>query len=127
VNASALKSKRRDNQALRRQESGANKKNRIYLTDSGNNQSASGSFSIFASDTLEPIESSQWLKLTNSAKFTEGVIPSVTFSEVETRYIQVHFEISNAGLIGNFGVTGPITTSRAEFTLDKGATTQHLR
>jgi hypothetical protein len=35
VNASALKSKRRDNQALRRQESGANKKNRIYLTDSG--------------------------------------------------------------------------------------------
>lgn len=86
-----------------------------------NNQSAGGNFSLAAADTLEPIDSNQWVKLTPNVKFTNGVIPSATFPEIETRYIHVRFNIENSGLIGNFGATGPLTITKAEFTLGKGA------
>ncbi|MGJ8654201.1 MAG: hypothetical protein ACSHX8_13145 [Opitutaceae bacterium] len=85
-----------------------------------NNQSAGGSFSLAASSTLEPIESNQWVKLTQKIKFNNGVIPSATFPEIETRYIHVRLNIANAGLIGNFGATGPSATAKAEFSLGKG-------
>lgn len=90
-----------------------------------NNQSATGNFSLSTSDTLEPIKSKQWTKLTKPVGFSNGVIPSITFPEIETRYILVHFEISNIGLIGNFGVTGPLATTQAGFTLGKGKKSDH--
>ncbi|MGZ0656710.1 hypothetical protein ACWPKO_06325 [Coraliomargarita sp. W4R53] len=85
-----------------------------------NNQSAAGTFEIRASDTLEDLDSRFWVKLTNEIAFEKGVIPSATFPEIETRYILVRFKIDSAGTIGNFGATGPLKITQAEFNLGKG-------
>ena len=73
-----------------------------------NNQSAAGTFELMSSDTLEDVDSRFWVKLSDPIDFEKGVIPSVTFPEVETRYILVRFKIDSAGTIGNFGATGPL-------------------
>lgn len=85
-----------------------------------NNQSAAGNFELASSDTLEDIDSRFWVKLSDSVEFEKGVIPSVTFPEVETRYILVRFNIDTAGTIGNFGATGPLKITQAEFNIGKG-------
>ena len=71
-----------------------------------NNKDAAGTFQLFACNTLEEIESQSWLKIGEQVVFERGVIPSITFAAVETRYLQVHFNIDSAGSIGNFGATG---------------------
>ena len=91
-----------------------------------NNQSAAGSFELAASDTLEEIDSRFWVKLSDSVEFEKGVIPSVTFSEVETRYILVRFNIDTAGTIGNFGATGPLKITQAEFNIGKGESEEEV-
>ncbi len=85
-----------------------------------NNQSAGGNFTLLSSDTLEPIESGKWATLSRPVAFSRGVIPSVTFPEIETRYILVRFNIDSPGMIGNFGATGPLSITQAEFTIGKG-------
>ena len=85
-----------------------------------NNQSAAGTFELMSSDTLEDVDSRFWVKLSDPIDFEKGVIPSVTFPEVETRYILVRFKIDSAGTIGNFGATGPLKITQAEFNLGKG-------
>jgi hypothetical protein len=85
-----------------------------------NNQSAGGHFELLASDTLEDVDSRFWVKLSDAVPFSKGVIPSVSFPEVETRYILVRFNIDTAGTIGNFGATGPLKITQAEFNLGKG-------
>lgn len=85
-----------------------------------NNQSAAGSFELASSDTLEEIDSRFWVKLSDTVEFEKGVIPSITFPEVETRYIHVRFNIDTAGTIGNFGATGPLKITQAEFNVGKG-------
>jgi hypothetical protein len=91
-----------------------------------NNQSAIGSFELFSSDTLEAIGSRFWVKLTDTVGFEKGVVPSVTFPEVETRYILVRFDIESAGMIGNFGATGPLKITQAEFNLGKGESEEEV-
>ncbi|WPJ94301.1 hypothetical protein SH580_12730 [Coraliomargarita algicola] len=71
-----------------------------------NNQSAAGTFKVLVSDTLEDLKSDTWLQLSNDIAFEKGVIPSVTFPEIEIRYILLRFNIDSAGTIGNFGATG---------------------
>lgn len=71
-----------------------------------NNQSAAGSFNLLCSDTLDDLNSEAWIKLSDSISFENGVIPSVTFPEIEIRYILIRFDIHSAGTIGNFGLTG---------------------
>lgn len=88
-----------------------------------NNQSASGSVQLMSSDTLEELNSGKWATLTQPVDFAEGVLPSVSFPEAETRYIMVRFNINNAGLIGNFGATGPLNITQAKFSLGKGEET----
>ncbi len=85
-----------------------------------NNQSAAGSFELLTCDTLEEIDSRFWVKLGDEVAFEKGVIPSVSFPEVETRYILVRFNIDSAGTIGNFGATGPLKITQAEFNIGKG-------
>lgn len=85
-----------------------------------NNQSAAGSFELASSDTLEEIDSRFWVKLSDTVEFEKGVIPSITFPEVETRYIHVRFNIDTAGTIGNFGATGPLKITQAAFNVGKG-------
>lgn len=85
-----------------------------------NNQSAKGSFTLSSSDTLENVNSDRWIPLTQAVGFSKGIIPSVSFSEVETQYILVRFNIQDAGKIGNFGATGPLNITQAEFTVGKG-------
>lgn len=85
-----------------------------------NNQSAAGSFELASSDTLEEIDSRFWVKLSDNVEFEKGVIPSITFPEVETRYIHVRFNIDTAGTIGNFGATGPLKITQAAFNVGKG-------
>ncbi len=85
-----------------------------------NNQSASGTFELLASDTLEELNSRFWVKLSAPVPFEKGVIPSVSFAEVETRYILVRFKIDSAGTIGNFGATGPLKITQAKFNIGKG-------
>lgn len=85
-----------------------------------NNQSAAGSFELASSDTLEDIDSRFWVKLSDAVEFEKGVIPAVSFPEVETRYILVRFNIESAGTIGNFGATGPLKITQAEFNIGKG-------
>ncbi|WP_269525661.1 hypothetical protein [Coraliomargarita parva] len=88
-----------------------------------NNQSAGGSFQLMSCDTLEPLESGKWVKVTDPVSFAKGVLPSITFPEVETRYLLVRFAIEDAGLIGNFGATGPLKITQAEFNVGKGEET----
>ncbi len=85
-----------------------------------NNQSAGGTFELLSSDTLENLNSRFWTKLSEPVAFEKGVIPSVAFPEVETRYILVRFKIDSAGTIGNFGATGPLKITQAEFNIGKG-------
>lgn len=80
-----------------------------------NNQSAGGNFALYSSDTLEEVESGKWATLTQAVNFNRGVIPSITFPEIETRYILIRFNIDKPGLIGNFGATGPLNITQAEF------------
>ncbi|MGB0257108.1 MAG: hypothetical protein ACPGES_00515 [Coraliomargarita sp.] len=89
---------------------------RFYLT----NESASGSFQLFSSDTLEPSKSNKWRKLSNPVEFRDGVMPSTRFPEIETRFVLVRFDISSTGLIGNFGITGPVTINQASIEFGKG-------
>jgi len=91
-----------------------------------NNQSAGGTFELLSSDTLEELDSRFWVKLSDQVAFEKGVIPSVTFPEVETRYILVRFNINSAGTIGNFGATGPLKITQAEFNLGKGETEEDV-
>ena len=85
-----------------------------------NNQSAGGTFELYSSDTLEDVDSRFWTRLCDKIEFKKGVIPSVAFPETETRYILVRFDIKSAGTIGNFGATGPLKITQAEFNLGKG-------
>jgi len=85
-----------------------------------NNQSAGGTFELLSSDTLEELDSRFWVKLSDQVAFEKGVIPSTTFPEVETRYILVRFNIDSAGTIGNFGATGPLMITQADFNVGKG-------
>lgn len=71
-----------------------------------NNQSAAGSFRVLCADTLDELESEEWIQLSQAVDFASGVIPSVTFPSIEIRYILIRFDIQSAGSIGNFGVTG---------------------
>lgn len=89
---------------------------RFYLT----NESASGSFQLFSSDTLEPTSSNKWRKLSNPVEFHDGVMPSTRFPEIETRFVLVRFDISGTGLIGNFGITGPLNINQASIEFGKG-------
>lgn len=91
-----------------------------------NNQSASGDFQLLKSDTLEDVESNAWIPLTKEVEFKSGAIPSVNFPEVETRFIMVRFDITKSGTIGNFGATGPLKITEAEFTLGKGESEEEL-
>lgn len=91
-----------------------------------NNQSAAGSFELASSDTLEDIDSRFWVKLSDSVEFEKGVIPSVTFEEVEARYILVRFKIDAAATIGNFGATGPLKITQAEFNIGKGESEEEV-
>lgn len=91
-----------------------------------NNQSASGDFQLLKSDTLEDVESNAWIPLTKKVDFDSGELPSVNFPEAETRFILVRFDISKSGTIGNFGATGPLKISQAEFTLGKGESEEEL-
>ncbi|MEM8867378.1 MAG: hypothetical protein AAGC73_03840 [Verrucomicrobiota bacterium] len=85
-----------------------------------NNESAAGTITLKSSDTLEPVNSAKWVPLNQPVSFSKGVIPSVSFSEIETRYLMVSFDISDTGLIGNFGATGPMSISQATFNIGKG-------
>ncbi len=87
------------------------------------NESAAGTLQLMSSDTLEPLDSGKWVPLTQPVAFQKGAIPSATFPEVETRYILVRFNIEDAGLIGNFGATGPIDITQADFQVGKGEET----
>ncbi len=91
-----------------------------------NNQSASGNFQLLKSDTLEDVGSQAWIPLTKKVDFGSGEIPHVTFPETETRFIMVRFDISKTGTIGNFGATGPLKITQAEFTLGKGESEEEL-
>ncbi|MEM7792755.1 MAG: hypothetical protein AAF546_15220, partial [Verrucomicrobiota bacterium] len=73
-----------------------------------------------SSDTLEQINSSKWIPLGQPFNFSKGAIPAINFSEIETRYLLVSFDISDAGLIGNFGATGPMNVNQASFNIGKG-------
>lgn len=91
-----------------------------------NNQSAAGTFELLTSDTLEDLDSRFWVKLSDQVAFEKGVIPSVSFPEVETRYILVRFNIDSAGTIGNFGATGPLKITQAEFNIGKGESEEEV-
>lgn len=91
-----------------------------------NNQSASGDFQVLQSNTLEDVESNAWIPLTKKVDFENGEIPFVQFPETETRFILVRFDISKSGRIGNFGATGPLKITQAEFTLGKGESEEEL-
>ena len=75
-----------------------------------NNESATGTMQIMASDTLAPLTSRKWGSLTQPVAFNKGVIPSATFAAVNTRYLLVRFNIASQGRIGHFGATGPMNT-----------------
>ncbi|HKK17362.1 MAG TPA: hypothetical protein VJ952_01665 [Opitutales bacterium] len=91
-----------------------------------NNQSASGDFQLLKSDTLEEVDSNAWVPLTEKIDFESGEIPSVSFPIVETRFIMVRFDIEKSGTIGNFGATGPLKITQAEFSLGKGESEEEL-
>jgi len=84
------------------------------------NESAAGSLQLLSCDTLEPVNSEKWRPLTTVVEFDKGVIPSIAFSEVETRYVMVRFNIITEGLIGNFGATGPLTINQTKIEFGKG-------
>lgn len=88
---------------------------RFFLT----NKSAAGSLQLLSSDTLEPVDNKKWQPLTKVVEFVKGVLPSVAFAEAETRYMMVRFKIAYAGLIGNFGATGPLTINHTKVTFDE--------
>lgn len=48
------------------------------------------------------------------------------FPEVEARYILVRFDIESAGTIGNFGATGPLKITQAEFNIGKGESEEEV-
>jgi len=91
-----------------------------------NNRDAAGSISIKASDTLEEVESRNWIEVTDNVAFGQDEIPSVTFPEVNTRYLLISLDIEKAGKIGNFGATGPLKITEAEFTVGKGEETDDV-
>ena len=78
-----------------------------------NNQSAGGALSLLASNTLEAVDSEQWMPLSKSVSFTSGVIPSVSFPESTTRYILIRFDIKSEGSIGNISATGSLSRTQA--------------
>jgi len=91
-----------------------------------NNRDAAGSISIKASDTLENVDSQSWISVTDGVSFTPDEIPSATFPEVNTRYLLISLEIEKAGKIGNFGATGPLKITEAEFSVGKGEETDEV-
>ncbi|MEN8862365.1 MAG: hypothetical protein ABF315_04170 [Lentimonas sp.] len=68
-----------------------------------NNQSAAGEFTLFASNTLEFVDSKNGAPISTSVAFLIGVIPSVTFQETKTRYLLLRLDITHDGTIGNLG------------------------
>lgn len=89
-----------------------------------NNESAAGTMQIMSSMSLDPLESGKWVKLTQPVAFNQGVIPSTTFAEVDTRYLLVRFNIVDPGRIGHFGATGPLNITQADFQIGKGEETE---
>jgi hypothetical protein len=89
-----------------------------------NNESASGTMQIMSSDALDPLDSGKWVQLTKPVAFKQGVIPSATFADIETRYLRVRFNIANQGRIGHFGATGPLNITQADFQIGKGEETE---
>ncbi|MFQ3226252.1 MAG: hypothetical protein ACI8Z5_002524 [Lentimonas sp.] len=77
-----------------------------------NNESATGTMQIMSSNTLDPLNSGKWVTLTQTVAFNEGVIPSATSAEIETRYLLVRFNIASQGRIGHFGATGTIDITK---------------
>jgi hypothetical protein len=72
-----------------------------------NNESAEGTLQLMSANFLAPLESGEWVKLTKPIAFIEGVLPSVNFIEIETRYLLIRFNIETSGRIGHLGTTGP--------------------
>jgi len=89
-----------------------------------NNESAAGTMQLMSSNVLDPLEAGKWVKLTQPIAFLEGDIPSTTFTEVDTRYLLVRFNIINQGRIGQFGATGPLNITQANIQLGKGEETE---
>ncbi|WP_206753283.1 hypothetical protein [Lentimonas sp. CC10] len=89
-----------------------------------NNESASGTMQIMSSNTLDPLNSGKWVTLTQPVSFSEGVIPSASFAEVDTRYLLVRFNILNQGRIGHFGATGSMDITKANIQIGKGEETK---
>ncbi len=89
-----------------------------------NNESATGTMEIMSSDTLDPLASGKWVKLTQPVPFNEGVIPSATFAEVDTRYLLVRFNIATQGRIGHFGATGSMDITKAHIQIGKAEETE---
>ena len=89
-----------------------------------NNESATGTMQLMSSNALDPLETGKWVKLTQPIAFQQGVIPSTTFAEVDTRYLLVRFNIIEKGRIGQFGATGPLNITQADIQLGKGEATE---
>lgn len=88
-----------------------------------NNESAAGTMQILSSDSLDPLNSGKWVKLTEPVAFKQGVIPSTTFAEVDTQYLLVRFNIIDQGRIGHFGATGSLNITHANIQVGKGEET----
>ncbi len=84
-----------------------------------NNESAAGTMQIMSSDSLDPLNSGKWVKLTEPAAFNQGVIPSTTFTEVDTQYLLVRFNIIEPGRIGHFGATGSLNITQEKIQVGK--------
>lgn len=76
-----------------------------------NNKSAAGSLQLLHSDTLEPIDSNSWTPITPIVYFTKDTLPSVTFPDVNTRYVLVRFHLDDNGFIGNLNISGRSITT----------------
>jgi hypothetical protein len=89
-----------------------------------NNESAAGTMQIMSSNSLDPLDSGKWVKLTQPVAFNQGVVPSATFAEVDTRYLLVRFHIIDQGRIGHFGATGPLDITQANIQIGKAEKTE---
>ena len=81
-----------------------------------NNRNASGTLQLFTSNTLQPSKDDKWLPVTpQPVSFGRGEIPSLSFAEIETRYLLVRLNVQQPGEIGSIGATGPANITEVAF------------
>lgn len=88
------------------------------------NFTAKGSVQLYYSRSLDAPDANSWTKVAAPDEFTKNQVVSPKFQPFNARYIMVHLNITEAGLIGNMGAFGDLSV--AEIRMNKQERDENL-